>query len=461
MTSQEQSTPSSLLNFLLRLLRALLSGGQPLLGLLFFLLPLHIYSQMERDLHEVEINAKSLKEKKFGVKKRSAGLHLIDGIVDQKNSFEIAQSIKLPQEAVRITSLRIFLQYAITDTAVVKINFYSLKDFLPGERIIDEPLSFRKEIKTGWLNFDLREHQIYLKGDCVAGIEFLSGLKGSQNIDFEVKLGGSSKSFNRDMNNEQWQTIPHHYLMYLTALVPDKWEEEEKESTPSHLLYSKSVNDSFYVFMQLPVDYNRTNVYPVVYVLDANAYFDALAEYTLKSNLRKRKEVIIVGIGYKNGYEMDSLRMRDYRASHGAAKFYDFITGELIPFIERNYSTDKNKRTLAGHSLGGDYCLYAMSRDRKEGKNHISNYISVSPDLEHKIPSGAFASHGEHVHDNRLFLAFGGKEISSKREAENLQKLAKSLAESSINFEIYTVPKAGHMDAALPGFEKGLEHFLK
>src|SRR5688500_16037086 len=60
---------------------------------------------------------------------------------------------------------------------------------------------------------------------------------------------------------------------------------EEKEATR---LYSKSVADSFSIFVNLPNDYSlaEKKKYPVVYLLDANLYFDVMA-----TTLNKYSEV--------------------------------------------------------------------------------------------------------------------------------------------------------------------------
>src|SRR5688572_21966388 len=80
-------------------------------------------------------------------------------------------------------------------------------------------------------------------------------------------------------------------------------------------LFSKSVNDTFSIFVNLPADYSPQDKikYPVVYILDANLYFDIMAVVIKKyAEVGLLSQSILVGIGYKDFQTMDSLRSRDY-----------------------------------------------------------------------------------------------------------------------------------------------------
>ena len=72
------------------------------------------------------------------------------------------------------------------------------------------------------MKFDLTKYNIYLKGNFVAAIEFIpTGIKNNP-IYYEVKLGGSAKSFVRQNSQGEWSVPPLHYKLFITALVPDK-----------------------------------------------------------------------------------------------------------------------------------------------------------------------------------------------------------------------------------------------
>ncbi|MBL7930657.1 MAG: alpha/beta hydrolase [Bacteroidia bacterium] len=475
MTTQEDHTPipyEKILNFILTYLLSGLTKHKWLV--LCLSLSIISTAQKSRPLPEVEIGVKPLKEKKFGIKKRSPALHLIDGIVNQKSNYEIAQTVKLPPVPTKITSLNIYLQRTGVDSMTFRVHFYKYNGTKPAE-LAAPVLLFHKEVKEGWLNFDLHNEKIYLQGISVVSVEFVADQKPHEYLDFEVRLGGSTKTFHRYEQNEEWQTCPHHYLMHVTALVSDNWKDEEKDAAATHQIYSQQVKDSFYIFMQTPLHYNSAKKYPVVYLLDANAYFDAVSEHLRLLEWREKTDgVILVGIGYKNPYEMDSLRMRDYTFPKplgsdscsycgGGDLFYSFIEKELMPFINSNYSVDTTKAGLAGHSLGGYFCLYAMAKEIKEKTLLFENYICLSPHLAYSDYSIFKTLQSlSSKKTKRIFIVCGGKEFENRHEKEKYDLLVKTISDESLaSFETHFFPKADHMDTAIPGFEKGIEFSLK
>src|SRR5690606_27789385 len=130
----------------------------------------------------------------------------------------------------------------------------------------------------------------------------------------------------------------------------------EKEAMPAFTLKSDFSSEPYSIFVRLPRKYpkEKNQTYPVIYLLDGNAYFDAVANSV--DNYSKKKKIssdpIVVGIGYENACVMDSLRNRDYTYPEALAadsfkisgrgdKFYNFIETKLIPYIDSAYRTDK------------------------------------------------------------------------------------------------------------------------
>ena len=168
--------------------------------------------------------------------------------------------------------------------------------------------------------------------------------------------------------------------------------------------YSKTVKDTFKIFICLPKNYDKNkDTYPAVYVLDANVAFDMISTLMkLISNGLDCKQAIYIGVGYKDFMVMDSLRGRDYSypqkdgipGSGGGKLFTAFLRNELIPYIDSAYRTKSADNTLIGHSLGGYYVFYNMLSSAVEDKPMFKNYIAGSPfvindkylvDLEQKL----------------------------------------------------------------------------
>ena len=127
---------------------------------------------------------------------------------------------------------------------------------------------------------------------------------------------------------------------------------------------------------------------PVVFVLDGESQFlhtvstvDFLSSAPLGNDLIPRS--IVVGIPNTNR-NRDLTPIKGIIANDsttltitgGGEKFLDFITDELIPFIDSKYSTSTH-RTFIGHSLGGLMTFEALLRKRE----YFDNYISIDPAL--------------------------------------------------------------------------------
>lgn len=135
--------------------------------------------------------------------------------------------------------------------------------------------------------------------------------------------------------------------------------------------------------------------YPVLYVLDGNAYFGSFAQARRVQEHLPVGQSIIVGVGYPTDDAYDARRLNDYtpplldppprqcrelaRYKSGARKqFLDFMTGKLRTEISRRYPTDPDRHSLFGHSLGGLFALYALY----ERPQAFHSIIAASPSME-------------------------------------------------------------------------------
>ncbi|OYU84961.1 MAG: hypothetical protein CFE24_03990 [Flavobacterium sp. BFFFF2] len=248
--------------------------------------------------------------------------------------------------------------------------------------------------------------------------------------------------------------------------------------------YSTDVKDNFVISVSLPDGYKANNkeAYPVVYLLDANLYFDMVAATCHKyTEIGLIPSVILVGIGYKDLQTMDSLRCRDFTfplalaeyemtVSGKAGHFLRFLQKELIPHIDANYSVDKNKRLLIGHSLGGYFTLYALQQDLLYQNDLFSSYIAASPSTNYN--RNYLVKEFQNLPLNNknemtAYVTFGGLEDADEEDAsllksnETLQSLSSTLNDkNNIVFKGDMYSNLGHMDTPLPTFIKGLQFAL-
>lgn len=431
------------------------------------------------ELKDVSISGKKFRERKVGIKNTGTLLHFTDGSTDQNDIFEIGQLMKLGSALSKITEVCLHINEPRRDSGTFRINFYQFENNRPGQSLLSKNIIKTKEIKEGWLSFDLRENNIYLKGNVVAAIEFIPTQKRTNPIYYEVKLGGSSRSFVRNNSLGIWTVPPHHYRMYVTTLTDEEngkgMTSDERETKADTVLYSQSVQDSFYVFIKLPKGYSKESKkkYPVVYLTDANAYFDIVANEMMEQNTK----AILVGIGYNNFITMDSLRNRDYTypvanpedsfsVSGGADKFLSFIYNDLITYIDRGYNADTTNRTLMGHSLGGYFTLYALEESLMNDDKRFLNFVAASPSLFYSnsfLISRINDLSANTTTNQHLIITCGSVEDAEEGDNSNTTVSNLELFESKIRRQTnlktqkQIFPNFGHMETAIPTFIQGIK----
>ena len=244
-------------------------------------------------------------------------------------------------------------------------------------------------------------------------------------------------------------------------------------------LYSNVVKDLFQISVQLPVHYydDTSTKYPVVYVLDANFHFPILSatmkQYELDGLL---PPMILVGIGYKSFEQMDSLRVRDYlypasipsdemNAVGGGRNFYDFIAKQLVPNIDSGYKTEKNNRSLLGHSFGGYFSLYALLNQVENNQTVFKNFASASPSLWYNNFYLNQLTNKLSTRKNRdtldIFITAGGLEDSTWNILP-VKTLADNITDANIEdvkFESKVYNNLEHMDNSTITFLRALQSF--
>ncbi|PBQ33437.1 hypothetical protein CNR22_17180 [Sphingobacteriaceae bacterium] len=431
-------------------------------------------------LPEISISTSKLVEAKFGLTKHAA-IHFIDASINQNDIFEIAQLIKLPATNTKLNSVDLYINEDNADSVKFRINIYKFDGNRPAERLNTQPIFKTALLKEGWLHCIISEYNLYGKNEVVVAFEFLPSQKRKKAIALEVKLGGRSKSFVRKTSLGEWMVPPHHYLMNLTALTPEtnrNSDKDEKEISATKVLISTYVKDTFSLFVHLPSNYqkNKTKTYPLVLLLDANAYFTGVSDFWDPENKEHLSEAILIGIGYANVALMDSLRQRDYTFPRdlvadscllcgGADKFRDFIQKELLPYAHQSFRTNKKEVSIMGHSLGGYFPIWSLLTDLKEENTLIKNYVCISPSLNYA--DNYILNYTNTLNPSKItslqkrcYLSFGEFDDDLTTHIGVFTDFEKKLALLRVRsrFEIY--PGLQHMETPLIGFERGLNFIL-
>lgn len=131
-----------------------------------------------------------------------------------------------------------------------------------------------------------------------------------------------------------------------------------------HTIQSKILPEERIVSINLPRGYEASGLsYPVIY----HSYGDRINQYFAKAvssvyNLASDgaiPEVILVGIDEKNLRYRDLLPQGNDGSPTGINSFTEYISNELIPFIEQNYRT-KDFNVFVGPQVGANFGLYTL-----------------------------------------------------------------------------------------------------
>lgn len=158
-------------------------------------------------------------------------------------------------------------------------------------------------------------------------------------------------------------------------------------------IQSKVLNQEREILIYTPIDYDwRVNEYfNVIYVFDCqNREFFDYTSSMISFLTDNTKSFIVVGITSPYNEKLDYARNNDLlpvletkksidrygKYSGNADKFFDFVSKEIIPYVNSNYRTFNN-RVAIGHSLSASFVLYSFIKN----PNLFNNYIAISPNL--------------------------------------------------------------------------------
>ncbi len=256
-----------------------------------------------------------------------------------------------------------------------------------------------------------------------------------------------------------------------------------------------------------PVSSAETSLeYPVIYLLDANGYFDLFVDMVrLLTNSGDLPPMVIVGVGYPvdTFAQTIPLRLRDYSpvrdipheklvskllndpeiSTGKAPAFLAFINTELKPVIEARYPVDSKNAALFGHSLGGLFALHVLL----EAPDSFTSYCILSPAIvwgQNEILDRAHKYVNTHDDlDASVFMAIGDRERSLaavlglpaayKEDQDQLTRLLGNpdpvnlvqqfsdllIAQNYTDLEmgpLRILPETNHDAAVIPGLSAGL-----
>lgn len=242
-------------------------------------------------------------------------------------------------------------------------------------------------------------------------------------------------------------------------------------NTRQELFTSQVVDDQYRIFQYFPPNYNFTDEqdYPVVFLLDADWYFEELA-FEVGEMIRNGEipPVFIYGIGFLES--PNTLRFRDYTfpsdpeeyeiETGGADQFRAFLETELIPDLEAQHATNPAQYILMGHSLGGLNTLYNFFQ---QPDSKFTGFVAVSPSLWWKdgYLFGEEATMAAPARHAQVYIGVGGDEPPSMTILnEEMAERLKANNFENLEVELEFFEGASHSQVPLAGFKSGLRNIL-
>lgn len=229
----------------------------------------------------------------------------------------------------------------------------------------------------------------------------------------------------------------------------EEWHLHNPAGEPYRIMISKPEGDLPY-----------TGGYPVLYVLDGNAYFAAL--HTAKRAQKAFRNLVIVGIGYPGEQPLNFLR-RSYDFSPpappdlntppqgGDRALLDFLRDQVKPAITQHWPINSHQESLYGHSFAGMFTVFAMLTE----PDLFDHYIAASPSLwwqnryqlepERTFIEQVKSGHWDVTHTSLNLILAEGDSIAEIEDAQALKQRLQPLSAWGFRSGIYISPGDDHM----------------
>lgn len=256
-----------------------------------------------------------------------------------------------------------------------------------------------------------------------------------------------------------------HLLMGLGAMLLGSFAAAQAEpvtldGTEQWTMHSAEGRE-YRIMISLPEgEVPYTGGYPVIYLLDGNAYFPAF--HAAKRAQDRLRASIIVAIGYPSDTPLDFVRRafdlsppvpqeRNEPPQGGQDLFLEFIEKRLMPKVSERFKVDQDQRSLVGHSFGGMFGIYALFT-RPALFQHV---VAVSPSLwwrdrylmepERAFSQRARAGQVDLTHRSLTLLMGERDMVQEIQDARALQLRLQDLSQYGLRSDFQVEPGEDHM----------------
>lgn len=227
-------------------------------------------------------------------------------------------------------------------------------------------------------------------------------------------------------------------------------------------ILSKKLDTYRHLTISLPPSYDRETkkVYPLLFLLDGDYLFDPFQGALSYGNYwDDLPEVIIVGLAQNRENERDSDCTFDDSTGLPEGKgesFFEFIGGELIPFLQNKYRISPFK-IIAGHDVTAGYMNLFLYKD-----NPLFNaYISLSPELATEMEVRVAERLGTFKQNIFYYQSSADGDIKKMRtKIATLDENIKAVNNPNLNYKYEDFKGASHYSLVLYSIPSALYQFF-
>ncbi|MFC4701165.1 alpha/beta hydrolase-fold protein [Glaciecola siphonariae] len=177
-------------------------------------------------------------------------------------------------------------------------------------------------------------------------------------------------------------------VVLLAMLMSIHAEADDKDIVIGEILSidSKVLDEEREYWVSTPKGYDKSNLYPVVYLLDGDTHFESTVGVLdhLIVNGRIPGMILVAILNTDRIRDLTPSKAIDengetpefFKTSGGGKTFLKFLKTELMPKIKEDYPAAPYN-VIVGHSFGGLFALYSLL----EEPGLFQSYISIDPAL--------------------------------------------------------------------------------
>ena len=221
---------------------------------------------------------------------------------------------------------------------------------------------------------------------------------------------------------------------------------------------SEKLKEKRDLYISLPASYekNKTKQYPLLVLLDGDYLLNPFnGALTYGSHWDVFPEVIIVGINQNKNDQRNidcGLDPVTGMPDGKSVDFFDFISLELIPMIQKEYRTT-NFKIIAGHDITASYLNFFLYKDNPI----FSAYISLSPEF----PVNMDETMPDLLANSKTPIFYylstaDGDEKKMRERIINLDTNLKAIKNPDLNYKFEDFKEASHYSLVLHAIPSAL-----